>query len=138
MKSRGSNALTHPFPIKAMPMSVKLKVYRPVIKVGKMTKKVDDTLQVIALNNDVLQLMLHNMYMTKAHLVVDVMQTDLGVLSKAILALKIARAIHDAIFRAYKKKQMRSEMTGGTIVSITLCILSYIIFADNCSTQKST
>lgn len=139
MTSRGSKALTHSFPRKAMPMSIKMKVYRPVIKMGRMTKQVDDTLQVIALNSDVVQLILHNIYTTKAHFALEVMQTDMGVVSKTILALKIARLVYDAIFRAYKKKQIRgSDVAGGTFVSVALCIISYLIFADNCSTQKST
>jgi hypothetical protein len=134
----GGSPLRHLSP-KALPMSVKLRFYRPVLRATAMHKKVDETLQFIVINNDVLQMLLHNSnYVSKAHSALSTMQDDLSILSKAIMLIKITRVIHDTFFRAYKKRLDDEVKTRGPLFSVLLGILTYLIFADNCSNQKDS
>lgn len=136
MKPRGS-PLQHLSP-KALPMSVKLRFYRPVLRATAIHKRVDETLQFIVINNDVLQLLLHNSYISKAHSALSIMQDDLSIVSKAILLIKITRILHDTFFRTYRRRLDAEVKARGPMFSVLLGILTYLIFADNCSTQKDS
>jgi hypothetical protein len=137
MKPRGS-PLRHLSP-KALPMSVKLRFYRPVFRATAMHKKVDETLQFIVINNDVLQLLLHNSgVVSKAHSALSIMQDDLSILSKAILLVKITRLIYNTLFKTYKRRLDEEVKTRGVLFSGLIGILTYLIFADNCLTQKDS
>ena len=137
MKPRGS-PLRHLSP-KALPMSVKLRFYRPVFRATVMHKKVDETLQFIVINNDVLQLLLHNSgVVSKAHSALSIMQDDLSILSKAILLVKITRLIYNTLFKTYKRRLDEEVKTRGVLFSGLIGILTYLIFADNCLTQKDS
>lgn len=121
-----------------VPMSVKIRLYRPVVKASTLHKKLDETLQFIAINNDVFRLLTHDSYSYKAHSALSIMQDDFSTLSKIILFLKITRVIHDAIFKTYRKRIDTEVKSRGPLFSILLGILAYLIFADNCSVQKES
>lgn len=123
---------------RALPMSVKIRFYRPVSRATTLHKKVDETLQFIAINNDVLRLVLHDSYVSKAHSALSIMQDDLSVLSKVILFMKITRIIHDTLFRTYRKRIGDEVKSRGPLFSALVGLLTYLIFADNCSIQTDS
>jgi len=68
----------------------------------------------------------------------SIMQDDLSILSKAIMLIKITRVIHDTLFRTYRRRLDEEVKTRGPLFSVLLGILTYLIFADNCSTHKDS
>ena len=122
-KLNGTNSLSKS---RRVPLSLTMRILRPLRKVTRVHKQVDTALQVIAIPSDVLNLVVHHTAVaTYSHATSD-LQNCFGYISKIILVVKISRMIGTHIMRANKKNKDSQDFNMITIVAIGVtCMFVY-------------
>ena len=109
-----------------VPLSLTLRIMRPIRKVTMVHKQVDMALQVIAIPSDVLNMVVHHTAVAAySHATTD-LQNGFGVISKIILVVKISRMIGTHLMRANKKDKDSQDFNVITITAIGVtCLFFY-------------
>lgn len=105
-------------------VSTKLKIARPYKAARNIHRQIDETLQVFALNGDILATILHDNHVNKAHVAIDHLQQDVSILTKVFLIVRLTRLLYEAAAKNNKRKI--KDASGVSIAPILTGVLLYI------------
>lgn len=112
-----------------MSLSMKIKIARPYRAVRALHKKLDETLQVVALNGDIIGTILHNHDVEKVHIAIDHLQTDVTWVSRLFIIVRLTQFFHNLVTSRRRKQHNKQN---GLALPMTLGVLTYLIFEDIC------
>ena len=105
-----------------------IKPYRLIKKTRKIYRTIDDTINIMAMNSNMLEMVAHSAYIDHFSKTMTVVQNDFSVVTKVALASKVV----GTIFHLTRKpeKAMKSLKDPRQIVTTNLTLITLFVFVS--------